>query len=123
MVACCNDEALWTMLATWASFQPRGALPRSAPGRLFYPSEYSHVFEKYWDYLPDLSQHPDFASESQYCQEQMRRFSSSLSALNLSEFQPSPSAEAKQSDLETAEEAAISSLRPMQEVPIFGEST
>jgi hypothetical protein len=73
------------------------------------------VFEKYWNYLPDLAQHPDFASESPFCQEQMNRFSSALSTMDLSEFQPSVAAEAKQSDLETAEDAAISRLRPIQD--------
>jgi hypothetical protein len=82
---------------------------------LFYPDAYSHVFEKYWDYLPNLSEHSDFTSESQYCQEQMTRFSGSLSTMDLSDFQPSPVAEAKQSDLEAAQDAAISRLRPIQD--------
>jgi hypothetical protein len=37
--------------------------PRRRPGQLFYPTEASHVFEKYWDYLSNLNDHPDFASE------------------------------------------------------------
>jgi hypothetical protein len=68
---------------------------------------YSHVFEK--------NDHPDFVSESQYCQEQVTRFSGSLSTMDLSDSQPSPVAEAKQSDLETAEDAAISRFCPMQD--------
>jgi hypothetical protein len=67
------------------------------------------------DYMPDLSQHPDFASGSLYCQEQMGRFSNSPSTMDLSDFQPLVNAEAKQSDLETAEDGAISRLRPIQD--------
>jgi hypothetical protein len=58
------DEFLWTTLDSWASFQPRRAQPRTTPGRLYYPAEFSLVFEKYWDHLPDLTQSPDFASDS-----------------------------------------------------------
>jgi hypothetical protein len=60
-------------------------------------------------------QSPDFASESPFCQEQMYRFSSALSTMDLSDFQPSVAAEVKQSDVETAEEAAISRLRQTQD--------
>jgi hypothetical protein len=35
--------------------------------------------------------------------------------MDLSDFQPSVNAEAKQSDVETAEDAAISRLRPIQD--------
>jgi hypothetical protein len=72
------------------------------------------VFEKYWDYLPDLTQHPDFSSETSFCQEQMIRLSAGLSRMDLSEFEPSVAAQAKQSDVETARDAAISRLRPIQ---------
>jgi hypothetical protein len=97
-------------LEDWASFQPRRALPKTVRGRVFYPDVFSHVFEKYWDYLPSLNDHPDFASESPYCQEQAIHFSSNLAQMDLTDFQPSPAAEAKQFDIETVEEAAISRL-------------
>jgi hypothetical protein len=45
----------------------------------------------------------------------MNRFSGSLSTMDLRDFQPSPAAESKQSDLETAEDAAITRLRPIQD--------
>jgi hypothetical protein len=73
------------------------------------------VFEKHWDYLRDLSQHPDFVSESSYCQEQMNRFSTALSTMDLCKFQPLVAAEAKDSDVKTAQEAATSRLRPIQD--------
>jgi hypothetical protein len=42
-------------------------------------------------------------------------FSSALSTMDLSDFQPSVAAEAKKSDVGTAEEAAISRLRSIQD--------
>jgi hypothetical protein len=97
-------------------------MPRVTPGWVYHPSEYSYVFEKYWDYLPDLAQSSDFASESPFCQEQMNRFSSALRMMDLSEFQPLVDAEAKQVDFETAKEAAISRLRPIQDgLDFWGE--
>jgi hypothetical protein len=82
---------------------------------LYYPNKFSHVFEKYWDYLSCLDQHPDFRNESQYTQYHMTLFSGALSSMNLADFQPPPSAEAKQDDIEIADEAAISRLRPIQD--------
>jgi hypothetical protein len=63
---------------------------------------FSHVFEKYWDYLPNLHEHPVFISELPYCQEQMTRFFRPFAQLDLSNFEPSPTAEANQSDLSIA---------------------
>jgi hypothetical protein len=76
-----DDEILWTALSALASFQPRKANRRAIPGKVFYPIEASHVFEKYWDYLTCLSDHPDSASESPYCQEHIRKFSQALAAM------------------------------------------
>jgi hypothetical protein len=45
----------------------------------------------------------------------MKRLSASLSTMGLSDFHPSVASEAKQSDVETAEDAAISRLRPTQD--------
>jgi hypothetical protein len=59
------EEALWTALSALASFQPRQAKRPYDPGQLFYPSEYSHLFEEYWDYLGCLDKHTGFGDESQ----------------------------------------------------------
>jgi hypothetical protein len=103
-----DDEALWATLASWASFQPRRRAPRVTPGPLFYPAEFSHVFEKYWDYLLNLCEHSDFAKESSFCQEQMNRFSATLSTMELSVFEPRVSAETSDKAVQVTEEAAIS---------------
>jgi hypothetical protein len=112
-----GDQALWMAMGAWATFQPRKASPRDEPGRLFDQIEASHVFEKYWNYLPCPGQHPDFASESPYCQQQMTQFSQALAEMNLDPFVPKSAAEAKESDLRTSEDAAPSRLLPIQDGP------
>jgi hypothetical protein len=94
-----------------------GITTRNSRAKLFYPTEASHVFEKYWDYLTRLESHPDFASESPYCQEHMRKFSQDLAAMRHKSFVPKPAAEAMPSDLEIAEDAALSLLRPIPDGP------
>jgi hypothetical protein len=48
-------------------------------------------------------------------QEQVSRFSEALSTMDLSDFTPLGSAQASQKDVETAEDPAISRLRPIQD--------
>jgi hypothetical protein len=72
---------------------------------------------KYWDYLRCLERHPDFASESPYCQEHMRKFSQALTRMRHEPFVPKPTAEAKPTDLWFAEVAALSWLWPIPDGP------
>jgi hypothetical protein len=76
---------------------------------LYYPSEFSHVFEKYWDYLNDPQSHPD-CSESDFTKAVMTEFTCALSQMDVSSFEPLVDAEARQSSLDIAHEAAISRL-------------
>jgi hypothetical protein len=87
----------------------------SKSGELYYPAEFSHVFEKYWDFLPNLEGHPGFSEESPYCREQLARFSRTLSGMDLSNFEPRPSVENKDRDVKIALDASISRLLPIQE--------
>jgi hypothetical protein len=112
-----DGETPWTALSARASFQPRKANPRTRPSKLFDPTEASHVFEKYWDYLTCLPDHPDFASESPYCQEHMAKFSYALASMRHKSWTPKSTAESKQSDIHIAEEAALSRLRPIPDGP------
>jgi hypothetical protein len=110
------EEAFWTALSTWAAFQPRAAMPRKEPGRVFYPNDFFHVVEKYWHYLHCLDQHPDFSNHSDYCQHMMAQFSQAISGVpRLDEFQLKPLAEADEAGTRISEEAAISRLRPIQD--------
>jgi hypothetical protein len=51
----------------------------------------------------------------------MKHVARELSRLDLADFVPRVSAEAKQSDLETAEDAAVSRLGPIQDGPDMWE--
>jgi hypothetical protein len=111
-----DEEALWTAVSSWATFQPRQAKPRQDPGFLLYPNEFSHVFEKYWDHLAGLDRHPDFERESEYPRYCMTLFSRGLSGLVAQGiFELRPSAEAKEEDIMVAEHAATSRSRLIQD--------
>jgi hypothetical protein len=94
-----KEESLWTSLSGWAVFQPRHAKRRIDLGQLFSPNEFSHVFEKRWDYLDCLDQHQNFAQESEYAQECMSLFSQGLSQMDAQSLRIRPSAEAKDEDV------------------------
>jgi hypothetical protein len=64
-------------------------------------------------------QHPDFANQSPYSQQHISAFSRALSAMDDDSFTPRPSAEAKQAELEMAEDAALSRVRLIQDGPDF----
>jgi hypothetical protein len=114
-----DEKALWTGLSKWATFRPRQKRPRQDPGRLHCPNKSSHLFGKYWDYLPCLDKHPDFSSESEYTQRHMPLFSQGLSAKSheYDQWGPKPAAWASEHDSKAAEEAAFSRLRPIQDGP------
>jgi hypothetical protein len=80
------------------------------------------VFEKYWDYLPCLDQHLNFGSESQYTQHNTWLFSEALSRMSFDDaFEHKRAPEAKQTDIEISEDAAIARLRLIQD--LSGRST
>jgi hypothetical protein len=72
---------------------------------------------QYWDYLPNLDDHPDFASESPVCQERMVQFSRALAKLRRKNWTPKSTAEAQKKDCQIAEDAALSRLRPIPDGP------
>jgi hypothetical protein len=63
--------------------------------------------------LTKLDTHPDFASESPICQERMVQFSRALAKLRHGKWIPKSTAEAPEKDLQIAQEAALSRLRPI----------
>jgi hypothetical protein len=87
---------------------------------LFYPAEYSLVFEKFWHHLDKPETHPEFSQESSFTQDCMRQYSAVLSLLDLKDFEPLVHAGAKDSDVGIATEAAISRLLPIQDGPTYG---
>jgi hypothetical protein len=83
--------------------------------KLYDPAEFSYVFEKYWNYLLNLSQSPGFANESPFSLAQMNSFSEALSTMDLAGFTPLVAAEADDMVVQSSEEAAISRLCLIQD--------
>jgi uncharacterized protein YifE (UPF0438 family) len=100
-------------MLSWAKFQPRLKRPRAEPRVLYYPAEYSHVFEKYWDNLDRPEDHPVFSQESDFTQASLKQYSAALESIDISSFTPLVNGEANQSHVEIAHEAAISRLCPI----------
>jgi hypothetical protein len=73
----------------WAQFQPRLSKPWLDPGLLFYPAEYTHIFEKYWDVLNDPTQHPD-GVESSHSFSSMKEMAVALASMVLDSWEPQP---------------------------------
>jgi hypothetical protein len=109
-----DDEALWYTLQSWAKFHPRHASPRREPGSLFFPAQYTHVFQKYWDYLDNPQSHPD-CCESDLTKAAMYEFASALSQMDLSHFIPEVDSEASEKSCRIAHNAAISRRCPIQD--------
>jgi hypothetical protein len=71
-------EVFWTTMAKWANFRPNPVKHRDDRGRLFFPSEATHIIQEYWDLPTSLDQHRLFSQESPYVQQRMSPFSSGL---------------------------------------------
>jgi hypothetical protein len=63
-----DEDTFWVAMKDWASFQPKLSKPRVTPGSLFFPAEYTHMMENYWEYLEDPTQHPDTKTDARYFQ-------------------------------------------------------
>jgi hypothetical protein len=122
-----DEEALWTALTAWVSFQPRLKTPRQLPGKLFYPNAASHIFEECWHYLADPRNMPGFSQKSPICQAAMLAFSEGLSHYSCDDWEPLPTAEAPEKLAKIAHNAAVSRLRPTADGPnqweMYGSST
>jgi hypothetical protein len=109
-----EDEALWEVMKDWAQFQPRLSKPRSDPGLLYYPAEYTHVFEKYWDVLNDPTQHPD-GVKSSHCFDSMKVMAEALAPMSLDSWEPQPDSVAPEKSQRIARTAALSRRCPTQD--------
>jgi hypothetical protein len=109
-----DEDTFWEVMKDWAQFQPKLSKPRVDPGLLFFPAEYTHMFEKYWDYLDDPTKHPDVDPSTQYFSS-MQRYAEALSSMDLSGFIPQPDAEAPEKSQRVAGLAALSRRCPIQD--------
>jgi hypothetical protein len=105
-----DEEAFWEVMKDWAQFQPRLAKPRVDPGLLYYPSEFSHMFELFWDYLDDPTKHPDIDP------------SAAVSSMDFSGFTPQPEVEAPEKSQRIASLAALSRRCPVQDATDYWSS-
>jgi hypothetical protein len=109
------DEALWSAMKDWAEFQPKRSSRRSDPGQLFYPAEYTHVFQKYWDVLNDPLQHPDSGDETDRTKSFMYDVAQALSDKSLENWEPQPSDVASEKSQRVAHDGAVSRRYPIQD--------
>jgi hypothetical protein len=101
-------------MQAWAKFKPRLAKPRRDPGLLYYPAEYTHVIQKYWDVLNDPLQHPD-RDESDHTKESMSEMVAALKSMQLSSWEPKVDAEASEKSCRVYRNAALSRRCPIQD--------
>jgi hypothetical protein len=109
-----DDVAFWEVMKDWAQFQARFAKPRVNPGQLFFPSEYSHMFEVYWDFLQNPTEHPDVCSTAPYFVP-MSQYSVAAAQLDFSDFTPRPEVEAPEKCQRVSSEGALSRRCPVQD--------
>jgi hypothetical protein len=109
-----DEDAFWYVMKDWAQFQPRLSKPRVDQGLLFFPAEYIHIVEKYWDYLADPSKHPEADKDAHYFSA-MQQFAAALASMDLSNFEPQPDSIAPEKSQRVARIAALSRRCPVQD--------
>jgi hypothetical protein len=109
-----DDEALWFTMYKWAEFQPWKCRPRQDPGLLYYPAEYTHILQKYWNVLNDPVTHPD-CDETDHTKASMRYMSKHLESMDLSAREPQVDADAPEKSYRVAHIAALSRRSPIQD--------
>jgi hypothetical protein len=116
-----EEDVFWYVMKDWAQFQPRSSKPRQEPGYLFYPPEYGHYFEKYWDVLNDPIQHPE-CTESTHSRNSMRVMTEALSVMDLEHWIPEPDTEAPEKSQRIARTAALSRRCPIMDAVDYWKS-
>jgi hypothetical protein len=102
-----DEDTFWEVMKDWATFQPRLSKPRVAPGTFFFPAEYTHVVEKYWDYLEDPTKHPESKVDAQYYSS-MQQYTAAVALMDFSDFEPQPDSMAPEKSQRIASLAALS---------------
>jgi hypothetical protein len=72
------EDVTWYMMRDWARFQPRATRPKNDSGQLYYPVEFQHTIEKYWDVLEHPLDHEDAFKESGYSKKRMHEFTAAM---------------------------------------------
>jgi hypothetical protein len=72
------EDVMWHMMRDWARFRPRATRPKTDSGQLFYPPEFQHIFEQYWQVLERPLEHEDAYKESDFSEERMQEFTAAM---------------------------------------------
>jgi hypothetical protein len=91
----------------WEQFQPRLSRPRVDPGQLYFSDEYTHMIEKYWDYLDDPTEHPEAKEDAHYFSA-MQQYAAAVAPMDLSDLEPQPDSMAPEKSQRVASLAALS---------------
>jgi hypothetical protein len=110
-----DEETFWQVMTDWAQFQPRKAKPRVNSGQIFYPTEYSHIFEAHWDFIQDPS--PDLATSAP-----MAQYAFAASGLDFSDCTPLPDVEAPEKSQRVSSVGALSRRCPIQDANDYWSS-
>jgi hypothetical protein len=103
-----DEETFWDVMKEWANFDPSLARPRKKAGQIFYPAEYSHMFEAYWDFIQAPTQ--EAAGDSK----PMGRYASAVAQLDFSDVIPLVDVEAPEKSQRIAHAGAMSRRYPVQ---------
>jgi hypothetical protein len=98
----------------WANFDPRLARPRTDAGQLYYPAQYSHMFELHWDFLHAPTQESAL-------NEDMGRYASAAARLTFTK-DALVDAEAPENSLKIASSGAMSRRFPVQDAQDYFSS-
>jgi hypothetical protein len=116
-----DEDAFWYAMKDWAQFQPRLSRPRVDPGQLFFPTEYTHVIEKYWDVLDDPSKHPEADKNAHYF-DSMVHMVAALAPMSCESWEPQPDSVAPEKSQRVARIAALSRRCPVQDAVDYWRS-
>jgi hypothetical protein len=110
-----DEDTFWLVMKDWAQFEPRAAKPRVGAGQIYYPSDYSHMFEAYWDFIQAPSQ-------EEATSEPMAKYASAASGLDFSDLTPLVDVEAPEKSQRIASSGALSRRCPVQDANDYWSS-
>jgi hypothetical protein len=109
-----GEDTFWYVMKDWAEFQPRRSKPRTNPGQLFYPTEFGHLVEKYWNVLNDPAPHAD-QDTSAHSRNSMVYMARALRLMNCNEWTPQPDVDAPEKAQRISRTAALSRRCPIMD--------
>jgi hypothetical protein len=109
---------MWYVMRDWARFQPRATRPKTDSGQLYYPSEFSSIFEQYWQVLERPFDHKDVHKESAFTKERMQEYTAAMQG-QLPPGEPLVDSHVEQVYVDIAKQAAASRCCMIQDAHNF----